>query len=106
MIGWFSAWGSEHLRGGVLHGEAKDSFLETGLSLEEATAEHKVLAGMVLDLVKAHNRIARQITYDIAKAAGLPSVDEQGAMKAWASFVDKSTRRFRIGGGLGQLFRG
>ena len=108
MTEWVASWAPRCLFGSVKHGDPSDGWMSTAVAIELAQtapdAAGQKLVGMVLDFVKAHNRLLRIVVFHAATRLGLAPVDQPGMLRAWDSFVRNCRRRFRLAGGLGQGF--
>ncbi len=94
---WVELWDDEALHAGVPGKGAIDGSLKTALQVEQAMANHKLVAGGSIDVYKCFDQINRQLIYLLAEKAGMP----MRILNAYSSYLENMEVRFQVGGTIG-----
>ena len=91
---WLVQFVPEGLRGNIPGRSTVDIWWNMALHIEQATHEHSGLCGVVTDITKAYNNLARPIVYACALHFGLPL----HFVQAWHHALSKVQRHFIVQG--------
>jgi len=98
ILAWLTSWAPPSIVAGLMHKDVAELWWGTSIQVEKAIVGGEYFAGFVADLVKAFNRIPRDIVFELAEFLGVP----ESIVKPWKGMMGQFKREFKIAGHIGK----